>query len=400
MAATVPLRRAEDPQPSRNQVPDGSQVWLARLGLRDFRNYGSGELECDGRPVVLVGPNGAGKTNLLEAVSLLTPGRGLRGAKLQDLARNDGAGGWALSYRLRHGEDETRLSIALANDKGALGDKRSVRIDGAKSPAGGLRDLVAVQWLTPRMDRLFIAGRSERLRFMDRLVYGIDRAHARRIAAYESAMRERTRLLERGGGDDKWLGALEARMVSEGIAIAAARHSAAKRLTLALGARVGPFPNAEIAVCGELEESLETQPAVDVEAGFAARLCAGRARDGAAGRALDGPHRADLAVTHSDSGAAAEDCSTGQQKALLIAIVLANAHLAAAEQDAPPLILLDEVTAHLDRRHREALFDEICAFSGQVWLAGTDRAFFDGLDGRAQFVAVAQAELAVEELRP
>ncbi|MEQ9640965.1 MAG: DNA replication/repair protein RecF [Alphaproteobacteria bacterium] len=374
---------------------------LRRLMLTDFRGYREASLNLDARPLVLTGPNGAGKTNLLEAVSMLAPGRGLRRAKLSELARNDGAGGWAVAARIEgpHGSHEVGTGVTL--DGGT--ERRVVRVDGrnAGGPAA-FGDLLGIQWLTPQMDRLFIEAAASRRRFLDRLVFGIDPDHARRVGAYERVMRSRNRLLKERTGDGSWMTALEAQMAATAIAVAAARRDAVAWLSAALEKSVGPFPRARLALEGELENGLDQEPAVEVEQRFADRLKANRSRDAAAGGAGAGPHRTDLLVWmagHKDGAPEmpAAQCSTGEQKALLIAIVLANARLETARRGAAPVLLLDEVAAHLDPDRRAALFGEILALNAQAWLTGTDRDWFDELRGRAAFVAVRDATVRLEE---
>jgi len=258
--------------------------------------------------------------------------------------------------------------------------------------------VVAALWLTPAMDRMFTDGASSRRRFFDRLVFGFDASHASRLSAYDRAMRERSRLLRdaqvNGGGDPAWMAALEARMAENGIALAAARRTTMRRLAAALGEGAGPFPGAETAFDGGVEGLLDHMPAVDAEAHLAAALADSRGHDARAGGASHGPHRSDLVVRHKISGAPAAQCSTGEQKALLIAMVLATARLQAAVRGAAPLLLLDEVVAHLDGDYRAALFDEIHDVGAQAWLTGTDYAVFAPFGGRAQYLTVASGTIA------
>lgn len=359
-------------------------VHLSRLVLTDFRCYSRAELHLDGRPVVLTGENGAGKTNLLEAVSLLSPGRGLRGAAYAELARDEGAGGWIVAATLETEHGPVRLGTGLEAGVDIGTRSRSVRIAGEQAGPSALAELVSLVWLTPAMDRLFMEGASERRRFLDRLVMGFDPAHGTRAGAYDRALRERNKLLSDAVFDDAWLSGLEEQMAEHGVAIAAARREMLARLRGALAAaKDGAFPRADVALEGTLETALETAPAVDVEDAFRATLKEMRGRDAAAGRALDGPHRSDLLVRHSAKDREARQCSTGEQKALLIGIVLANARLMAA-MGRPPLLLLDEVAAHLDAERRAALFDEITGLNLQAFMTGTDPALFDSLGSRAQ----------------
>ena len=394
-------------------------LWLSRLALSNFRCYARAEVEADGRPVVLAGPNGAGKTNLLEAISYLAPGRGLRRAKLSEVDRRpapgararDGAGGSAVAGAVAatvmtpHGPRELGTGRDPANgtaangpggpgangdsDQGRPRERRLVKIDGA--PARSQQDLgeiVAVVWLSPRMDGLFRDGASARRRFLDRLVYGLDPAHAARVAAYEQGLRERARLLKAGGADHAWLGALEESMARNGVAIAAARRDTVARLAQACTAGIGPFPVAGLSLVGEIETALESRAALAVEDELRARLAAARTRDAAAGGAAVGPHRGDLIVSHLERDLPAGLCSTGEQKALLISIVLAHARLLALHRGAAPLLLLDEVAAHLDEVRRRALFGEILELGAQAWLTGTDAAVFAALGERARFFRV------------
>lgn len=382
-------------------VAGGGRLAVRRLTLTDFRCYAHERLEADGRPVVLTGPNGAGKTNLLEGLSFLVPGRGLRRAKLADVARRPAAGEDATASRpwgvaATVGTPAGTVEIGTGLEAGTLGgrDKRRVHIDGeARAGQAVLAEHVGCQWLTPLMDRLFLEGPSGRRRFLDRMVFGSDAAHAARVNAYDHAMRERTRLLRGGAADAGWLKALEETMAAEGVAVAAARLEVAGRLGKWLTETGGAFPGAAVRVTGTVEGWLADAPALGVEEKLMAALADCRGRDAAEGRATVGPHLSDLAVTHLGNGRDAGTCSTGEQKALLIALVLAGARMRAYEVGAAPLLLLDEVAAHLDETRRLALFDEVVALDAQVWLTGTDAALFAPLDGRAQFFAVADARV-------
>ncbi len=371
---------------------------LSRLVVTDFRSYARTELALDGRPVVLTGENGAGKTNLLEAISLLSPGRGLRGASYVEIAREGGAGGWAVAVTLETAEGAMRIGTGLEPETEAqIGQNtrsRAVRIDGAPaSSAGALARHIRIVWLTPAMDRLFLEGASERRRFLDRLVMGFDPAHGTRVNAYERALRERNRLLTEEKMDASWLGGLEEQMAEHGVAVAAARIETLARLRGAIdAASEAHFPRAQLALEGTLEAALATAPAVDIEDRFRARLAEARARDAAAGRSLEGPHRSDLVVRHMAKDREARLCSTGEQKALLIGIVLANARLLSA-QGRPPLLLLDEIAAHLDEERRRALFDEIIGLNLQAFMTGTDPALFEALGSRAQTFRIARGAL-------
>jgi DNA replication and repair protein RecF len=371
---------------------------VSRLRLTDFRCYATARLDLDERPVILTGPNGAGKTNMLEAVSLLAPGRGLRGARLDNIARSGGKdgngdadGGWAVAASIATPDGKREIGTGRSPDGGT---RRVVRIDGAPAKSQAvLGEHVSAVWLTPQMDRLFTDGSTGRRRFLDRLVFGFDAAHAGRVSGYDHAMRERSRLLRDGAGDDTWLSSLERKMAERGVAIAAARREMTARLARLCGTPSGPFPGAEVTVTGSVEEWLDEAPALTVEDRLQAALRDSRPHDASAGGAAVGPHRSDLKVRHLAKDMPAELCSTGEQKALLIAVVLANARLQTAERGRVPLLLLDEVAAHLDEVRREALFEEILSTGSQAWLTGTDPALFASLGDRAQKVAVEDATL-------
>lgn len=364
---------------------------IARLTATRFRCYASVRLTPDARPVVLTGPNGAGKTNLLEAVSLLAPGRGLRRAGLAEMDRRGDIGGWGVAAIIATPDGEVEIGTGREPD----GERRVVKING--EPARGqiaLADFVSALWLTPDMDRLFREGASARRRFLDRLVFGFDPAHAGRVTAYEQAMRERGRLLSENNSDDAWLSALEETMAARGVAIAAARLDMVLRLTRALAGATGPFPGVALSVTGMVEDWLGSGPALSAEDRLRTELRVARRRDAQSGAASVGPHRSDLEARHLAKDMPAGLCSTGEQKAMLIAIVLAEARLQAAERGVAPLLLLDEVVAHLDEERRRALFDVICGLPGQTWMTGTDAALFAPLGDRAQHFSVTDATVA------
>ncbi|HKS88107.1 MAG TPA: DNA replication/repair protein RecF [Stellaceae bacterium] len=381
----------------------GARVGVARLVLTDFRNYRSARLDFAGvpvQPVVLTGPNGAGKTNLLEALSLLSPGRGLRNARLGDIDRRrpDAAAGDAVGWAVAATVATRRGALRIGTGRDAVaGERRAVRIDGepARSQAS-LAERLGVLWLTPAMDRLFVEGPGGRRRLLDRLVLGLDPAHASQVARYDQAMRERSRLLRDGPRDGAWLAALEDAMAAEGVAIAAARREAVERLDQTCSEAAGPFPQARLRLIGTIEEWLAAMPALEAEERFRAALADGRAADALAGGAGIGPHRSDLAVIHAEKGIDAAAASTGEQKALLIAILLAQAALQRAQRGEPPLLLLDEVAAHLDRTRRAALFEILAGLDGQAWLTGTDAALFAPLRGAAHFLSVSDGTLTTE----
>jgi DNA replication and repair protein RecF len=351
--------------------------------LTEFRSWRALVLPGRAGLTVLVGPNGAGKTNVLEGLSYLAPGRGLRGARATDV-RSDTAPqgvGWAVAARL------ATASGSIDIGTGAEGARRQVRIDG-KTARGqaGLAATLGLAWLTPAMDRLFLDGAKARRRFLDRLVFGHDPCHADRLNAYDRALAERARLLRDGPRDQRWLAALEAAIAQHGVALAASRREVVERLDTELAHAAGPFPSAHVAVEGTVERWLEREPAIAVEERFAARLAVSRASDAATG--TDGPNRSDLIVRHRASGRSAAFCSTGEQKALLVALVLADARILARGSLGAPILLLDDVAAHLDEAHRVALFAELERLGGQAWLSGTDPESFRALQGRGRFLAV------------
>lgn len=392
-AAPPPAPALAAAAPRARPAP-GAAMAVRALRLSEFRNYRALRHEFARGPVVLSGPNGAGKTNLLEAVSLLAPGRGLRGARLADLRRRAAPPGaeWAVAARVD--SPLGAADIGTGGEPGAAAaPRRAVRIDGR--PARGqaaLAERLAVVWLTPAMDRLFADSPGRRRDFLDRLASGLEPRHAGALAAYEKAARARQRLLA-DGAEAAWLDAAEETMAARGVAVAATRAQAVERLSAALRLADGPFPRAGLALVGALDDWLAAMPAVDVEQRFATALRESRDRDRESGGAAVGAHRADLAVVDIDRGAPAAQCSTGEQKALLVAIVLAAARLHAARRGAAPLLLLDEVAAHLDSRRRGALVEAAAALGGQVWLTGAEAGLFDALAGRAQFLAVGDGRL-------
>jgi DNA replication and repair protein RecF len=381
-----------------------ARLAIRRLALGGFRGYDSLRLALGPEPVVLSGPNGAGKTNLLEAVSYLSAGRGLRGAPLAAVLR-DGAAGetparlWSVAATVAtpHGEVEVVSAFEAGTpDDSAAADRRLVKIDGQS--AGGQAALarhVAMVWLTPAMDRLFLDGPSARRRFLDRLVFALDPAHAGRAQAFERSRRSRARLLAEGSHDDAWLNAVEHDMAERAIAIAAARLDLIGRLEAALAEADGPFPRPAVALSGLIEGWLGERPALDTEERYRRHLALSRRRDAEA-ESCDGPHRSDLEVSLAARGRHAALCSTGEQKALLVALVLAHARLIARLKGAAPILLLDEVAAHLDEARRRALFGRLLALNCQAWLTGTEPAPFLPLSGAARFLAVREAAVTEE----
>ena len=350
---------------------------LTRLSLTNFRNHAAALIAPGAGFVVLTGENGAGKTNVLEAVSLLVPGRGLRGAALSAVAQQAEPGGFAVSAQLGDVELGTG-TLATAPDR------RIVRINGATAPASALSEWLSIIWLTPAMDRLFADGAGERRRFLDRLVLALDPAHGGHSVRYEAAMRQRNRLLaDDERPDPAWLAALEAQMAEHGAAITEARVLLVTSLDAELAQSVeGPFARASLALSGWLGAS-----------DLAADLASGRARDAAAGRTLAGPHRADLEVRHATKQQPAALCSTGEQKALLLGMILAHAVMVAERRGQPPLLLLDEVAAHLDPLRRAALFERLAATGGQVWMTGTEPMLFADIRSVASHFHVSDGQI-------
>ena len=374
---------------------------VRQLRLTDFRNYRQLRLDCGPEPVVLVGGNGVGKTNLLEALSFLAPGRGLRRARLDEVAHRTrgeepNATVWAVAATLDTPEGRVAIGTGLepAKTEGGL-PRRVVRIDGRPaSSQTALGQHVAAVWLTPQLDRLFLDGASERRRFLDRLVTALHPEHAGDVAAYENALRQRARLLGEGNRDPHWFTALEDTMARHGVALAAARADTVQRLDSAARLGVGPFPRASLAMAGEIDGWIASIAALDAEDRLRGVLAANRLRDADAGTTSCGPHRSDLSVRHLDLDLPAAEGSTGQQKAVLVSIALAHARLVALLRGRPPLLLLDEIAAHLDAERRHALFDEIVALGAQSWMTGTDAGLFEPLVGRAQVLRVADGTIA------
>lgn len=342
--------------------------------------------------VILTGENGAGKTNLLEALSYLGPGRGLRGAKLHDVTQEGSGVGWAVSGKLLQGKETVQLGCGIEAARGEeFGPGRARRVvvcDGQKmSGASGLAEFLSLIWLTPKMDRLFRDGASDRRRFFDQIVTGIFPDHAAQISAFEKAMRERLRVLvEENGGDESWLLALERRMADHAIAISAARLEVLGQIRAHLPfSKKAPFPLPDLGLEGEVEELVSAKSALEAEDSYAALLKAKRPADRQAGRTLKGPHKTDLLALHPDKGLVAGQCSTGEQKAMLIGILLAAVRLQVTARERAPVLLLDEVIAHLDEVRRETLFKELEVLGVQTWMTGTDEKLFKPLKGKGQF---------------
>lgn len=362
---------------------------INRLTLTNFRNYAALSLELRPGTVVFTGDNGAGKTNLLEAISFLTPGRGLRRAPYADVAR-EGSGGSFSIHAVIEGEfGDAEIGTGTSGIEGEAG--RRVRINGANAKsADDMLEWLRVLWLTPAMDALFTGPAGDRRRFLDRLVLAIDPSHGQRALDYEKAMRGRNRLLGEDRYDRQWFEAIETQMAETGVAIAAARAEMV-RLLAAMIEKLpasGPFPQADISLSGTLENRIGQEPAVEIEEGFRRALAEGRDRDRAAGRTLEGPHRSDLIVTHRPKAMPAELCSTGEQKALLVGIIVSHARLCGEMSGTVPILLLDEIAAHLDAGRRAALFAILEELGCQAFMTGTEPALFSSLRGKAQFLTV------------
>jgi len=394
------------PRPDHNISPPaegqatGVRLAVTRLTLTNFRSYPAGEIAASGKPVVLVGPNGAGKTNVLDALSLLSPGKGLRGAKLGEHIRRGPSvqsdALWAVAATVSRNGEEYEIGTGLTLGPNG-GERRQLRLNGAPaSSTADLSEIVQMNWLTPAMDRLFIESASGRRRFLDRLVFGFDATHARRAVRYETAMRERARLLKYGPRDPAWLDGLEAEMADTGAEMMAARAETAARLNGALELRgqAGVFPCAQLAVEGDADTlALES---ADPASALRERFSRSRMRDAEAGRTTFGPHLSDLAVRHTRKRANARECSTGEQKALLISIILAQAW-ESSHINGAPILLLDEIAAHLDAARRAALAEEILALGAQAWMTGTDLSLFEAFGTQAETFVVSGGQFVRQD---
>jgi len=371
-----------------------TSAFIRRLTLSNFRSYHAAQIELgQAGPVVLTGANGAGKTNLIEAISLLAPGRGLRRASMEELAFSEGDGAWAVSAEIEGMLGLATLGTGIDPPAGEdSAPSRICRIDRESvGSAAAFADHLRVVWLVPAMDPLFNGPASERRRFLDRLVLAVDAQHSSRVAALERSLRSRNRLLEDAHSDSHWLDAVEHETAEVAVAVAAARAETVGRLAGALAGgrdQAPEFPLAEIALDGWMEKLLPHHSAIEIEDRYRALLKDNRARDAAAGRTLDGPHLSDLSVTHAGKGIAASQASTGEQKALLIRLVLAHAGLIKDMTGFAPLLLLDEIIAHLDPTRRAALYDALANLGAQVWMTGADPAAFGDIVGRAQVFVV------------
>jgi DNA replication and repair protein RecF len=380
-----------------------SGLWVERLALTNFRSYASATIETDAGPQVIAGPNGSGKTNLLEALSLLAPGQGLRRVPFGDLARSGGDGSFAVSARAHTLAGPADLGTGLAPGAGGQGERvgRLVRIDGgARSGSGALADYLEIVWVTPAMDGLFTGPGSERRRFLDRLILCFDPAYRKIAGRFERAMTSRNRLLADGVRDDAQLSGFERVMAEAGVAVAAARLEAVAAMAAIVEKRRtrdpnSAFPWSSFRIEGGIESDLARLSAIEAEDGYTRLLAEMRERDRVAGRTLDGPHRSDLIVAHGPKALLARHCSTGEQKALLLGLVLAHAELLRESQEgASPLLLLDEITAHLDADRRAALFAEILRLGAQAWMTGTDASAFESLAGKGRFWRVRDGKIA------
>ncbi|WP_297323625.1 DNA replication/repair protein RecF [uncultured Bartonella sp.] len=374
-----------------------AKVTVRQLKLTNFRNYRSFSVDFSDGPVVFTGHNGAGKTNLLEALSFLSPGRGLRRASYDTIvgrtehAQKQNSRGFVVHAQL-HSSLFADVAIGTANDTTDGG--RKVRINGITVPSERLTDYCRVSWLVPAMDGLFTGSASDRRRFLDRMVLAVDTAHAGRVMDFDKAMRSRNRLLQEGNRDERWFGALEVQMAELAIAIAAARMDVVRLISSIENFDAkGTFPTPVLDIDGTIEQALTRHSAVEVEEAYRQRLVDARELDRAAGRTLDGPHKSDLQVFYAKKNMPAAVCSTGEQKALLTGLVLAHAQLTAEISGMAPILLLDEMAAHLDRGRRAILFECLNSLGGQTFMTGTDSELFSDLKGRAQFFEIANGGL-------
>lgn len=374
--------------------------YLTQLILQNYRCYQTARLEnIQSGLVVLCGANGAGKTNILEAISLLTPGRGLRSAKAVDMQRHDSPQAWGIHAKI---SDQNGIENQLATGLNPQKGQRQVRINGADAKSQmALSDYLSCLWLTPQMDRLFLEGASSRRQFLDRMIFAFDPSHSGRVRRYENAMRQRSKLLQEPHPDVVWLSSLESQMAETGIAIAAARLDFVTRLQSACvsadAEEENYFPKAHLTAKGTIENLLQNMPAIEVEKAFTYQLEQSRSQDTIVGGAATGPHKSDMDVIYQSKNMPASQCSTGEQKALLIGLVLAHGRMMMAERGAPPILLLDEIAAHLDEARRMALFERLSALGGQVWMTGTDVVLFQDIAQKAQFFTIDSAQIMPQE---
>jgi len=382
---------------SHDKLQTSQRIRVEKLQLTRFRNYQQLKLLTDGRHVVLCGENGAGKTNLLEAISFLSPGRGMRRATYSDVADIRGDGSWTVNVELDGREGQVNIGTGLVEGSSGLETQRRIRINQTQvKTSDELLDHCRIVWLTPAMDGLFMGPTTDRRRFLDRMVLAIDPGHGRRVNNYEKSMRDRNRLLEGYSPDPVWLDGIEGQLAGYGAAIAIARTELVELLGNMVEKTIRdktPFPDAQVTLDGVLESEVGFGSALDLEDRYREMLREGRILDKSAGRTLIGPHRTDLLVRHGPKDMPAKLCSTGEQKALLVGMVLAHAQLVAEISDMPPILLLDEVAAHLDEVRRTALFDLLDTFDCQAWMSGTDMNMFSALGERAQMFTVKEGTI-------
>jgi DNA replication and repair protein RecF len=388
---------APSSQGSGSRNSDGMRVCVRRLQLTNFRSYRRAELAVDRAPVVVLGPNGAGKTSLLEAISFLSPGRGLRRATLEEVAATEGDGSWAVAAEVDGSLGAVALGTGIDPPTEESAPVRRHRIDRESVPsAAAFADHLRVVWLVPEMDGLFLGPASERRRFLDRLVLAVDATHGSRVNALERALRSRNRLLEEISPDPRWLDAIEHEVAELGIAVAAARAETVRRLMREIEATrdpSSPFPSAALSLEGWMEKDLATLPAIEIEDRYRTNLRAARSRDRAAGRTLEGPHLSDLVVAHAEKEIPAARASTGERKALLVGVVLSHARLVAGMHGAAPVVLLDDVAAFLDEERRAALFDALAELGAQVWMTGVDEGAFLALRGAGERLRITPGQI-------
>jgi len=366
------------------------KISLSSLSLSSFRNYGSVRIETSAQPVVITGANGAGKTNILEAISLLSVGRGLRRAKLAEISNVAAGENWAISSNVNGRQGHVKIGTGISNEGIEDSDKRLVKIDGKTTRGQSeLSKHISLIWLTPQMEQLFIEGASAGRKFLDRLVFSFDPEHAARVNEYDYHMRERNKLLQYGRADASWLDTLEQKMAACAAAIATARLSTCEHINHTIAASPLTFPKGWLNATGFVEDLLKSgSSAVGAENSLKIALESARNYDAASGRTTNGTHRSELRVTHIEKSMPAESCSTGEQKALILSIILAQARSGAIWHGIIPIILLDEVVSHLDATRRLELFEEICDIGAQTWMTGTDIDLFAGLKEKAQFFKV------------
>ncbi len=369
-----------------------NSVYLEQLKLTGFRNYSAAKIEVEPGHVVLTGENGAGKTNILEAISFLSPGRGMRRASYDTVGQVGGSGAWTVFAKLAGPEGETNVGTGLQETAHGVDTQRRVHINGALAKTSdALLEHSRILWLTPSMDGLFTGPASDRRRFLDRMVLAVDPQHGRRVSNFEKSMRARNKLLAEDNADPAWLDAMEVQLAELGVAVAMARHELITLLSSVIVRNNdpdSPFPDALVTLSGTLESEVGEFAATDLELEYQERLKNSRRIDARAGRTLEGPHRSDLVVQHRPKSMPAGQCSTGEQKALLIGLLLAHTRLVGEMARFAPIILLDEVAAHLDEGRRAALYDMIDTLGCQAWMTGTDQNLFKALDNRANFLTV------------